>query len=465
MYARNISNHNAPMRILFRVLRGPLTGGHGTRFQRQSRRLSQSSQAEPCPDISTRSLISQQSSKKSSAASHNPPTPSAFEDTQEEQPDIKFSLKAIRHVQRIANLSRQLSVLGRRFQFAEKKTLHYEYRVEEFHRLLRDIDWQLEEGDEQDLILKQLEAAYIHADEVKQQLASDITCEESNLKFSLDDLVDELKGLLLPAGLPMLPDDASRDSEHDFPPEETDSNAAEHENAEVEVQQDPEKEANRAALRRLRRAKDKLHGVQIRFDNRQKFEDEDLRAYLEGVDTGQCDVSRTDFDLNQVIEHRELTQQLAAAEHEHTTAAYEAMMLSVIELEELQTSWFAEQDEDHEGAEEEVQLSIARTNLPFTEKWAEGVVSDVDSLSPPAVSDERDIRSLQFGEACSAIAHNRERTKIDRWELLRREDWDLMQDQADVPKPQLPASPNLGLWSYPLPLAVSGRGRARSCSW
>ena len=229
MQARTFSNHIAPMRRLLRAFRRPVTGGYGTRFTRGSRRQSKTSQAQPSPEISTDSLVIHKSSQEPSAppqsaqnctSFHNSPAPSACKDAQEELPDIRINQETIKHVQTIADLSRQLAVLGRRYQVAEKKALDYESRVEEFHRILQDVNWQLEEGDEQDLILKGLEAACLYAVGVKKRLASDTACKESMLRFSRDDLLQELQGLLLPAGIIYISDDTSRASEHDFEPEE-----------------------------------------------------------------------------------------------------------------------------------------------------------------------------------------------------------------------------------------------------
>ena len=83
---------------------------------------------------------------------------------------------------------------------------------------------------------------------------------------------------------------------------------------------DPAEELREEALQNLNQANTRLLGLQLRFDNGQ-FYGQDLACYAGAVAQGQCDVSRTVFDLMHVSELRELPQDLMGAERGYQEAA------------------------------------------------------------------------------------------------------------------------------------------------
>jgi hypothetical protein len=95
---------------------------------------------------------------------------------------------------------------------------------------------------------------------------------------------------------------------------------------------DPAEKLREEALQNSNQAKARLLGLQLRFDDNERFYDQDLTDYAGAVAQGQCDVSRTVFDLAHISEFHKLTQDLIGAKRQYQEAACQAFMLDVIEL-------------------------------------------------------------------------------------------------------------------------------------
>ena len=166
-----------------------------------------------------------------------------------------------------------------------------------------------------------------------------------------------------------------------------------------------------------------------------------MAAYIEAVGEGRCDVSRTEFDLTRLTEGQELTRQIIEAERAYDEVACQAMTMGAIELTPSQTSCFVDQYGD--GEESTISMTEAggpnarvRTNISRIERWKECLGEDTGSEPLNGDDDVWDIRSLDFGEAATAIADGRrEKVKIDRWNQLRVQDWQVMLGEV-VEKPE-----------------------------
>jgi hypothetical protein len=479
MYAATFVNRETPMKRLFRALRGPFVGAYGTSFPQKPRKESPASEAmsrryssagQPSKRRSSGSNAAQNSSQDGETKISHESTNNSAESAKYTGTPAETSPILIEHMQRILNVCRELAVLRRRFRIADTKNLDDEGKVQEFRRVMRENNAELEEDAGLGIELEQLEQAYLYSDEVKKRLASDIKCEESNLQFARERLQQELRRLLMPLNLLKVPDYASRISEHDFAEDELGEHTDGNEATPVEnlnVYKDPKVQAREDAAASWKQAKNQLRILRLRFDKHEEFYDQDMADYTKAVAEGYCDVSRTAFDLTHVTELKGLTQDVIEAERQYNEVAFNAMQLGVIELTPSQSSWFVDQKEDGEEQAKEASMSIARTNMDRIEKWTKGLTggnkkeaAEEEEQCPR--QDEWYVRSIGFGDGISVYADGGERGKIDKWEELRVEDWKIMQEQ-DFVKPEAARG---NVYSItPKKTEVSGKSRASSCTW
>jgi hypothetical protein len=171
------------------------------------------------------------------------------------------------------------------------------------------------------------EKAYIRSAEKKKELVKHIERTDLELRILREALEQQLRNQLLPLDLLRDPEEMVDESDDDLADSESKANDNGRQDLVDEAlaeHKDPAEKLREEALQNLNQAKARLLGLQLRFDNNKQFYGQDLADYAGAVAQGQCDVSRTVFDLTHVSELHELPQDLMGAERRYQEAACQA---------------------------------------------------------------------------------------------------------------------------------------------
>ena len=446
-------NAETPIKKLFRVLRGPFVEAYGARLPTQSK--------APCTSespIKRRSETSAGSCEKCSA--HVPqinlassrivetlksaPTADSSREHAEEQeelwPTIGVTPAMLTSIEEIEKRKSNLASLQRRLRKANFRNINDEGRFETLKSDMNNGNKSNEADVEQKSTLERPEKAYQHSCDVKEMLASTIKSQEMNLKFAREELESEIRTLLLPLGILAKSDAGSEVSKDDFADTLDETQNRDNEDVEDDTdpeavnERSPEEEALAEAAEIYKEVKKRLHSVQLKYDVRLGFVNDDFEMYTQAVEEERCDITRTEFDLEQLMQIQETTRELIEAEKAYSEIAWRLMDMGAIELTPSQTSRFVDQPEDEECLQNEAERALKATDVSRIERWKDRL-DEANSSDIDGADEAWEIQTIGFGESCSVIAEGREAIRIGRWNRLRVEDWQVMLGEV-VEKPE-----------------------------
>ncbi|KAH8665867.1 hypothetical protein BGZ60DRAFT_488990 [Tricladium varicosporioides] len=158
-----------------------------------------------------------------------------------------------------------------------------------------------------------------------------------------------------------------------------------------------------------------LQDAQEIIDKWDQHYDRELRYWSEAVQSGRCDDTRSEFDINLLQQQRLATRDLIQAEEDFLAAKNHAYSIGVYLLETDQTSQFPDFEDDGYRLSMEHDM-IVHCDWASIEKWRENISSESEKdILPSAEVDEWDNCDVEMGDSISCVAEGPERARIDRW--------------------------------------------------
>ena len=351
------------------------------------------------------------------------------------KPGILVTSSLLENIQEIMAITIRLDNLEKRYSIADMRNVNDASRLAQKREELQEANLSKERYREYARTMQKLHEALEFSCSIRHQLASEISEHQLRLDNARDELIAELVQLLHKGGLLKKPDIGSVLETDDFVSWDAKSWRSVDWADPTSPEQmppplpDPEAEKKAAAVEKLHQAKLRLQSTQLEFDQNGQTYEEELAAYLEQVEIGECETPRTEFDLILLMRALAATQDLVSAEDAFSQAAYEAMLAGAGEITSQQSACFVDHPGDNEGVANEAAQAIAKTDRGRIEKWMHAVDSDGDSQHESGTS-EWEADPLAFGESCTMIAEGHQKVKIERWERMRKIFWQAMLDQG-----------------------------------
>lgn len=289
--------------------------------------------------------------------------------------------------------------------------------------LLRDCETlksetRLDENyDEVDRIATHLEAL----DKMKARLAEELSNRKSDLLYLRKALEDELWLSLVKSGKVEADDvsDVASDphGHHEQIGDRSDPDAG---NADA-MDQDPDAaiEQTHKAIYLLGAAKEDVEAARRSFHQLDGLCKAQRREFEMNMVPEWRDMSRTEFDLEQLAQRIELTRELVKAERAYSEAGRCAVEVGLIREDSDQSCHFANDPDDGACSGDGYATFAEEKDVDFIEAWREGISPTASTSPVSATGDAWEVDSVRFGEGCSTHADEWNKTKIERLEELR----------------------------------------------
>lgn len=132
------------------------------------------------------------------------------------------------------------------------------------------------------------------------------------------------------------------------------------------------------------------------------------------------DLSRTEFDLEQLTKKIELTKELIQAEQAYSEAGRYAVEVGFVREDSHQSCHFLEDADDGACSGDMRETFIEPKQMNFIETWRENIGSPCSERSAHSQGDRWEVDSVNFGEGCSTHADEWSKKRIDRFEESRQ---------------------------------------------
>ena len=305
-----------------------------------------------------------------------------------------------------------------------------ETRIE---RLLQEYEALQEEtgGKDQLDAIKQVGSDLKKLDSLKVSLAEDLSNHKSNLLYFRERLEDEIWLALVQSGQ-VRPDDGisdsgssphgqcmedschSIDSHHDVVARQNDPDAGQ--DCAMNDDSDITREQMRKAMSLLEATKDNVRAVGMRFRQLDRLCEAQRRDFEDGMVPEWRDMTRTEFDLEQLALRMDLTRELVEAEKAYSDAGRFAVEVGYGRDDSNQSCHFVDDPEDGACSGDRYATFVEEKGMDFIEAWREGITGTISTSPVSAQGDDWDVDSVNFGEGCSTHADEWYKTKIERWE-------------------------------------------------
>ena len=131
------------------------------------------------------------------------------------------------------------------------------------------------------------------------------------------------------------------------------------------------------------------------------------------------DMSRTEFDLEQLAQKIEHTRELIRAEKAYSEAGRFAKEVGFIREDSDQSCHFVDEPDDGAHSGDRHATFVEDNDMTFVEDWREGISPPSWSPSARSPGDVWEVDSVRFGEGCSTHAEEWNKIRIDRWDEMR----------------------------------------------
>lgn len=269
-----------------------------------------------------------------------------------------------------------------------------------------------ERQDKIDKVADELDDLYA----LQKRLPQELKTHKEDLQWHRSCLEDQLWNALVESGEVPADEDVLAAIPDILPGEEVQRSAA------ADQVTSPEEYQRQKAESLLYTRKAELEEAQMRFHylegncKAREFEFEN------GIHAEWHDMSRTEFDLEQLAVKIDHTQTLIRAEEAYSEAARHAVEVGLVRDDAEQSCHFLDEADDGNCSDNQDALFGGEQDqdTAFIEHWRQAIVGPTcRELSTRAESDGWEVDSIEFGEGTSAHADEWEKIRINRWDEMR----------------------------------------------
>lgn len=182
---------------------------------------------------------------------------------------------------------------------------------------------------------------------------------------------------------------------------------------------DSANDKTREAMSLLGAAKQDLHAATQNFRHLDRLCETQRREFDAGVLPKWHDMSRTEFDLEQLAQKVQVSRELIMAERAYSEAGRYAVEVGFIRDDADQSCHFLDAPEDGACSVDRYVTSMEDKDMDFIEAWREKIATPCSKSSTDGDGDVLEVDSVYFGEGCSTHADEWDKIRIDRWESMR----------------------------------------------
>jgi len=173
------------------------------------------------------------------------------------------------------------------------------------------------------------------------------------------------------------------------------------------------------AMSLLGAAKEDFHAATMDFYHFDRMCEEQRQDFQAGVIPEWREMSRTQFDLEQLAQKIQLTREVIRAEEAYSEAGRYAVEVGFIRDDADQSCHFVDEPDDGFCSGDRYATHVEEKDAGFIEAWQERIASPSSKNSANGDGDIWEVDSVQFGEGCSTHADEWNKIRISRWEGLR----------------------------------------------
>lgn len=338
--------------------------------------------------------------------------------------------RAVDLLRQIRRNTRHISQKQQKLNEINDEITSNEDRIE---RLLQEYEVLQEETGGQDQLdaIKQVGSDLKELDSLKVRLAEDLSEHKSNLLYFRERLEDEIWLGLVQSGQ-IRPDDDISDtgssphgqsmedcchsinSHHDAGVKQNDPDAGQ--DCAMNDDSDTTREQMQKAMSLLEATKENVRAVGMRFRQLDRLCEAQRRDFEDGMVPEWRDMTRTEFDLEQLALKMDLTRELVEAERAYSDAGRFAVEVGYSRDDSNQSCHFVDDPEDGACSGDRYATFVEEKGTDSIEAWREGIAATFSTSPVSAQGDDWDVDSVNFGEGCSTHADEWYKPKIERWE-------------------------------------------------
>ncbi|KAF7503010.1 hypothetical protein GJ744_004717 [Endocarpon pusillum] len=343
---------------------------------------------------------------------------------------IRVTERTVDFLQQIRSNVRHISQKQQKLHEINDEITSDEDRIE---RLLQEYEEVQEEtgGKDQLDAIKQVGSELKKLDSLKVSLAEDLSNHKASLLFFRERLEDEIWLALVQSGQ-VRPDDDISDSglsphrqsmedschsinsHHDVVLRHNDPDAGQ--DCTMNDDSDTTIEQMRKAMSLLEATKNNVRDVGMRFRQLDRLCEAQRRDFEDGIVPEWQDMTRTEFDLEQLALRMDLTRELVEAEKAYSDAGRFAVEVGYSRDDSNQSCHFVDDPDDGACSGDRYVTLVEEKGMDFIESWRKGIAATISTSPGSAQGDDWDVDSVNFGEGCSTHADEWYKPKIERWE-------------------------------------------------
>jgi hypothetical protein len=166
-------------------------------------------------------------------------------------------------------------------------------------------------------------------------------------------------------------------------------------------------------------AKENLQDAVMAFDQLDQLCAAQRREFETRIIPEWRDMTRTEFDLQQLAHKIELSRQLVQAERAYSEAGRFAMEVGFVREDAEQSCHFLDEPNDGTYSGDRYEATVEDKDDGFIEQWRKNVGLACSTSPASAKSDVWEVDSVKFGEGYSTHGDEWNKIRIDQWEGLR----------------------------------------------
>jgi hypothetical protein len=272
-------------------------------------------------------------------------------------------------------------------------------------------------------------------DVVKAKLAKELVTHKAELPYLRECLEDELWRTLVESGqLGATDNSSSNPVVHCDDPGDQAGVGAEKSSSANEVTNSEDCRI-RKAMSLLNTTKDDLRAALEKFQDLDRLCEVQRRNFETRAIPEWHEMSRTEFDVEQVAQKMEQTRELIRAQKAYSEAGRYAVEVGLIRDDPDQSCHFLDDADDGACSGDRYATFMEENDITFIEHWRERISAPCSSPSAERGDDVWEVDSVHFGEGCSTHAEELDKIRIDRWDELRERERKRMRMTGNAASP------------------------------
>lgn len=168
-------------------------------------------------------------------------------------------------------------------------------------------------------------------------------------------------------------------------------------------------------------AKEDLEKARMSFNYLDRLCETQRQQFETGAIPEWDEMSRTEFDLEQLAQKIEHTRELIRAERAYSEAGRHALELGLVRHDSDQSRRFVDYPGDGTVSGDRVALFVDEKKQHSIEAWRDIIVAGGTDSPVSAKGDHWEVNTVEFGESSSTHADEWEKARINEWEGVRDE--------------------------------------------